>query len=65
MRSLEYSAIVSAIPAELQAFDVREHDGELTAKVGVAELRAAVEWLTARGLADSRLKSTLRRAAHV
>jgi hypothetical protein len=47
MRSLEYSAIVAAIPAELQAFDVRERNGELTAKVGVAELRAAVEWLSA------------------
>jgi hypothetical protein len=36
----------TTIPDELQWFDVRERHGELTAKVGVAELRAAVEWLT-------------------
>jgi hypothetical protein len=47
MRSLQYSAIVSAIPPELTPFDIQEHRGELTAKVGVAELRAAVEWLSA------------------
>jgi hypothetical protein len=53
----------TTIPAELQCFDVQERNGELTAKVGVAELRAAVDWLTARGLADSRLKTAFRRKA--
>jgi hypothetical protein len=52
----------TTIPDELQWFDVRERHGELTAKVGVAELRAAVDWLVSKGMADSRLKVALRKA---
>jgi hypothetical protein len=65
MRGLEYSLLVSAIPQELTGFDVQEQNGELTARVGAAELRAAVDYLIAKGLADSRLKAALRRKAHV
>ena len=37
----QYSSILARIPQELQPFDERHG----TAKVGVAELRAAVDWL--------------------
>jgi hypothetical protein len=46
----------TTIPDEIQCFDVQEQNGELTARVGAAELRAAVDWLVAKGMADSRLK---------
>lgn len=62
MSSLQRSTPVATLPEELTGFDIQECDGELTAKVGVGELRAAVDWLTARGLADSRLKTALRKA---
>jgi hypothetical protein len=52
--------LLQALPEELQSFEVQAQPGELTARV--AELRAAVDWLTARGLADSRLKTALRKA---
>jgi hypothetical protein len=65
MRGLEYSLLVSAIPPEITGFDIQERNGELTARVGAAELRAAVDFLIAKGLADSRLKAALRRQADV
>jgi hypothetical protein len=55
----QYSPILARIPQELQPFDERHG----TAKVGVAELRAAVDWLVSKGMADSRLKAALRRKA--
>jgi hypothetical protein len=55
----------TTIPDEIQFYDVQEQNGELTARVGAAELRAAVDWLVAKGMADSRLKVALRRQAHV
>jgi hypothetical protein len=54
MSGLECTTLVATIPEELTCFDVQERHGELTAKVGVAELRAAVEWLSA--LADLELR---------
>jgi hypothetical protein len=65
MRSHECTTLVPAIPEELTCFDVQERHGELTAKVGVAELMHTVDWLVSKGLAHSRLKVELRRKAHV
>ena len=53
--------LLQALPEELQSFEVQAQPGELTARV--AELRAAVDWLVSKGMADSRLKAALRRMA--
>jgi hypothetical protein len=56
------TADVSTIPDEIQFYDVQEQNGELTARVGAAELRAAVDWLVSKGMADSRLRTAVRKA---
>jgi hypothetical protein len=38
----------TTIPEELQCFDVQERNGELTAKVGLAEVLDLVDWLVER-----------------
>jgi hypothetical protein len=49
----------TTIPEELQYFDVQAQHGELTAKVGVAEVLALVDWLVAKGFVGERFKDDL------
>lgn len=62
MSTSEDTTQPTTIPEELAYYDTQERDGVLTAKVGVAALMAAVDWLIAKELADSRLMVVLRKA---